>query len=164
MTTLPAIVLALLAAVDQPARPQVGDPAPAFELALLDGRSVARDQLSGHVTVVEFYATWCAPCARSLEDLRLIRSELGPRLQVLIIAVEPDSPKLRARLSPEALPENAIVALDSMDGSARRWGRDRLPTSFFVDREAIIRHINRGHGPGFRARATRWLRALLAAT
>jgi cytochrome c biogenesis protein CcmG/thiol:disulfide interchange protein DsbE len=154
--------LSLLAAAAPAARPQIGDPAPDFALATLDGKSVTRDQLAGQITVVEFFATWCGPCKGSLEDLRAIRAELGPRVQSLIIVVEPDSPALRAALARFPPPEGAIVGFDTADGSARRWGRDRLPTSFFLDRGAIIRHINRGHGPGFRARATRWLRGLLS--
>ena len=156
--------LSFLAVAAPAARPQIGDPAPDFALTTLDGKSVTRDQLAGQVTVVDFFATWCGPCTSSLEDLRAIRAELGPGVRSLIIVVEPDSPALRAALARFPAPEGAIVAFDSRDGSARRWGRDRLPTSFFLDRGAIIRHINRGHGPGFRARATRWLRGLLVAS
>jgi thiol-disulfide isomerase/thioredoxin len=160
--TGPALLLCGLALAAPAARPLIGDPAPAFELPALDGAPVTRAQLSGKVTVVEFFATWCLPCARSLEDLRQIRAELGPDFQVLIIAVEADRAKLRTHLQRNPPPAGALVVVDAADVSRRLWGRDRFPTSFFVDRVGTIRHINRGHGPGFRARATRWLRGLQA--
>jgi hypothetical protein len=55
-----------------------------------------------------------------------------------------------------------VVALDRAGELERAFGADRLPTTFFLDTDAIIRHINRGHGAGFRARATRWLGELIA--
>jgi hypothetical protein len=79
------------------------------------------------------------------------------------VAVESEAPALREYFVRIPPPEGAIVVHDTTGEVARRWGKDRLPTSFFVDRGAVIRHINRGHGPGFRARATRWLQRLLAA-
>ena len=55
-----------------------------------------------------------------------------------------------------------MVALDGDGELARAFGEDRLPTAFFLDERATIRHINRGHGSGYRTRATRWLSAMLA--
>jgi peroxiredoxin len=144
------------------ARPQIGDPAPALDLATLEGTSVGRERLAGRVTVVEFFATWCAPCGRSLDDLRGIRDQLGPAVQIVIVAVESETPALKAYFLDRPPPAGAIVVHDTSGDTARRWGKDRLPTSFFVDRTPAIRHINRGHGPGFRRRATRWLQAMLA--
>jgi hypothetical protein len=55
-----------------------------------------------------------------------------------------------------------VVVLDGDGVLARTFGEDRLPTTFFLDAKLIIRHINRGHGSGFRERAARWLSAMLA--
>jgi thiol-disulfide isomerase/thioredoxin len=145
------------------ARPQIGDPAPHLDLVTLDGKRIGRERLEGRVTVVEFFATWCLPCRRSLDDLHAIRGQLGRGVDIVIVAVESEAPALREYFVRIPPPEGAIVVHDTTGEVARRWGKDRLPTSFFVDRGAVIRHINRGHGPGFRARATRWLQRLLAA-
>jgi hypothetical protein len=88
---------------------------------------------------------------------------LGPRLNLVIIDVEGDTPVVRGYFRGHPPPEGARVALGDGAGTLeRRWGADRLPTLFFIDRGAVVRHINRGHGAGFRARAARWLGSMLA--
>jgi hypothetical protein len=70
---------------------------------------------------------------------------------------------LKDFLASHPLPAETIVALDGDGKLARAFGEDRLPTTFFLDEKATIRHINRGHGSGYHARATRWLTTMLAA-
>jgi thiol-disulfide isomerase/thioredoxin len=153
---IPILVLPLLM-TNVVARPQVGDPAPAFSAKTLAGSEVREDTLRGHATVVDFFATWCGPCKEGLADLLAIREKQGTRWALVIVVVEGDSPALKDFLSGYPLPTGTTVALDGDGALARAFGEDRLPTTFFLDEKATIRHINRGHGAGFRARATRWL-------
>jgi cytochrome c biogenesis protein CcmG/thiol:disulfide interchange protein DsbE len=153
-------MLALATALLLAAGPAIGDPAPHLELPTLGGPVLTGQQLGGQVTVIDLFATWCLPCRRSLADLTAVRRALGPRVHLVILAVEGDTPVLRAYFQAHPPPEGATVAFASAD-LERRWGADRLPTTFFVDPALVVRHINRGHGPGFRDRATRWLSAML---
>ena len=138
-------------------RPQVGEPAPAFRARTLAGADLRQEDLLGHVTVVDFFASWCQPCKEGLTEIIAVRQKLGPRFELIIVAVEGDAPALKSYLLEHPLPERTSVALDSDGALARAFGEDRLPTTFFLDAKATIRHINRGHGSGFRVRATRWL-------
>jgi thiol-disulfide isomerase/thioredoxin len=145
------------------ARPQVGEPAPSFEADTLAKASVSSDDLRGHVTVVDFFSSWCEPCKEGLADILAIRKKLGPRFALMIVAIEGDEPELKDYLASHPLPSGTTVALDGDAVLARAFGENRLPTTFFLDERAIIRHINRGHGSGFRVRATRWLDGMLGA-
>ena len=143
------------------ARPQVGEPAPTFLAKTLAGTEVREDTLQGHATVVDFFATWCLPCRESLLETLAVRTRLGAHFEMMIVAVEGDTPALRDFLAGHPLPTGTTVVLDSGGLLARTFGEDRLPTTFFLDERSIIRHINRGHGSGYRARATRWLSEMI---
>ena len=145
------------------ARPHVGDPAPAFEAQTLAGTNVRGASLRGQITVVEFFASWCEPCKESLAEVLALRESVGAHFGLMVVAVQGDVPALRDFFAGHPLPAGTVVALDGDGVLARAFGEDRLPTTFFVDAKAIIRHINRGHGSGFRERAARWLSSMLAA-
>jgi thiol-disulfide isomerase/thioredoxin len=154
------LLVSLLAA--DPARPHVGEPAPAFAAPTLAGKSVRGENLKGQVTVIEFFASWCKPCKESLSEILAIRESLEPHFSLMLVAVEGDVPAVKEFVAGHALPAGTVVALDGEGVLARAFGEDRLPTTFFVDAKMIIRHINRGHGAGFPERATGWLSTMLA--
>jgi thiol-disulfide isomerase/thioredoxin len=143
-------------------RPQVGEVAPSFQARTLAGASVRSEDLRGHVTVVDFFASWCQPCKDGLSEILAVRQKLGPHFNLMVVAVEGDAPALKDFLASHPLPAGTMVALDGGGELARALGEDRLPTTFFLDERTTIRHINRGHGSGYRARATRWLSGMLA--
>jgi cytochrome c biogenesis protein CcmG/thiol:disulfide interchange protein DsbE len=145
----------------EPRRPGIGDPAPTLELETLEGRSFSPPRGSG-ATVVEFFATWCEPCHRALADLGAVRSHLAVPTRLIVVAVGEDATTVRRFLAANPLPAGAELALDRTGATARRWGQDRFPTTFVVDGAGVIRHINRGWGPGYQGRMLGWLRELVA--
>src|SRR5689334_14956803 len=109
------------------AGPLIGDRAPSLEGATLDRRSTSVARLADGVTVVDFFATWCEPCRRSVADLETLQG-----VKVMIVAVQGDVPDVRDYFVRHPPPASATVILPAAPDIARRWGADRLPTIFFL--------------------------------
>ena len=139
---------------------QIGDPARALDLPALDGKLIKTQQLQGRVTAVDFFATWCGPCHEAMAALdQIARSE--PRLQLVIVDVGEDPAVVRAFFAQHPPPPGARVVIDRDGSAGRRWGQRRFPTTFLLDAGGVVRHINRGYGPGYGARIANWVRTLL---
>jgi len=59
--------------------PAGGEPAPAFELPALDGTRVSLESLEGQVVFVNFWATWCPPCAEEMPSMVALARDLEAR-------------------------------------------------------------------------------------
>lgn len=125
------------AAAAQPA-PRVGAPAPDFTLATADGGSVSLAELRGKVVVLNFWATWCPPCRVEMPALDQLQRDLGGQ-GVVVLAVNQleDAPKVAGFMRDNGLAMSA--ALDLTGEVNRAYGVRGLPTTYFVDREGVIR-------------------------
>ena len=113
-------------------------PAPELSATLLDGRSFTLHQVAGKVLIVNFWATWCAPCREEMPALEAFRSKYhGRGIEVLAISLdEPRNlPAVRTTLQVYGF-EAALSAQTSYEGYGRIW---RLPTTFVIDREGRLR-------------------------
>jgi thiol-disulfide isomerase/thioredoxin len=113
--------------------------APRISLPLLDGKGHAAIE-KGRVTVVDFWATWCAPCRVSMPRVQRVWREYRPR-GVELYSVDTDDPSAdREAQVKEFLVENGLefpVVLD--DGTASSaFSIAVLPTMLVLDREAKV--------------------------
>jgi len=166
MLAVPAAVapgLAAPTALDSRGAPHLGDPRPALEVETPDGDLVNDARVAGRPLVVDFFATWCAPCRNALADLNAARDESKADVQFVLIDLGEPRAIVQRWAATAPVPPGSLVALDPEAVAARRWGANRLPTTFLIDADGVVRHINRGWGPGYRERLTRWLRNIVQA-
>jgi peroxiredoxin len=105
----------------------------------LSGENFALSELRGKVVLVNFWATYCAPCIREMPKIVDTHNKFAPRgYDTVAVAVRRDDPGRVAHFAEgRALPFK--VALDSSGDIALRFGRVRItPTSFLIDRQGRV--------------------------
>ena len=115
--------------MDQPApAPQEPGVTDAF------GGSVGLADFRGRVVLVNFWATWCAPCVREMPSLDRLQAKLGPE-GLLVMAVSQDRKGLAAAepFYREQGLDNLEIFLDPKGAFARAMGVGGLPTSLLID-------------------------------
>jgi peroxiredoxin len=82
--------LCLLAGSAAAAPLPAGTPAPAFSRPDLNGRTVSLAAFRGELILVDFWATWCAPCIVELPHLTALQTRHRGKLQVIGISMDDD--------------------------------------------------------------------------
>ncbi len=113
---------------------QARRPAPDFELVRLDGTPVTLAEHRGKVVILDFWATWCAPCEVQMPILDTLwenRGGPGSDLMVLGLSVDTDPPdRVRAWLAARDLDYPIAIARQSL---AIDYGVLGFPTLVVVD-------------------------------
>ena len=123
----------------------VGARAPEIGLAALSNGSGQIDlaSLRGQVFVVDFWASWCGPCADEMPVLERLYGE-HRAAGFTVVGVSQDSAASNVQQFLRRIPVTFPIVLDSAHAVAGRYSPPSMPTSFIVDRRGIVRHVHRG--------------------
>jgi cytochrome c biogenesis protein CcmG/thiol:disulfide interchange protein DsbE len=128
--------------------PLMNKPAPAFTLEDLSGRKVSLASYKGKAVLINFWATWCAPCKIETPWLIELRNQYAPQgFEILGVSEDDldlgDTQKLSEEKQEIArsvqqmhIPYPVLIDGDAI--SKPYGGLDELPTSFFVDRNGTV--------------------------
>jgi len=121
-----------------------GDQAPSFSAPALDGDgNLALSAYRGKVVYLDFCASWCGPCLTSLPLLEELRTEFPSEdFQILAVNVDDDPDKARKFLS--RISVNYPSATDPAGRIPEIFGVETMPTSFIIDRNGVVRHVQNG--------------------
>jgi len=141
---------------------KVGDALPVLSQFSLEGTVPA--DLAGRVVVLDFWASWCAPCKASFPTLMALQTELGATgLTVVGVSVDENKAAYEGFLRKHA-PVFPTVR-DAEHRLVKAVRAPKMPTTYVVDRRGVVRHVHEGYHGDASAKLLRdQVSALLAET
>jgi thiol-disulfide isomerase/thioredoxin len=124
--------------VPEDVHPQ-GTPAADFSLPDRAGRTVSLRDLRGRPVLIDFWATWCGPCQRTMPEIERLHQRYRGRLEVVGINLEGRTPEVLAFLDKGGY--SFRVLFDSGNfkaATASRYGVQSIPRTYLLDRDGRI--------------------------
>jgi peroxiredoxin len=122
---------------------EIGQSAPELRLPLATGGEVRLDNYRGKVLVLNFWATWCAPCRAEMPAIEYVyRTHRERGLEVLAVDLQERDDEVLAFLSDVGA--SFPSAIDATGETTRRYRANALPTTFLIDRQGVIRDVRVG--------------------
>lgn len=120
----------------------VDAPAPDFELAALNGESIRLEELRGQPVLINFWATWCAPCQLEMPAFQDRYEQHAGALRVL--AVNFDEPRADVQAFADDLGLTFDVLPDPGGEVQRLYQVRGYPTTVLVDADGVVRVLHIG--------------------
>jgi len=141
---------------------RIGDRAPAFDLAMADGKRVSLASLRGNVVYVDFWASWCVPCKRSFPWMNALHDRhRGEGFAIVAINVDKRRPDAERFL--RDVPATFPVVFDAAGATPAAFDVKGMPSSYLIDRNGIVVAVEEGFHDEHVAAIEARIRALLAA-
>jgi thiol-disulfide isomerase/thioredoxin len=134
-----AASLATAAGAEGEIKAWTGKATPPLSRTDLQGRKVDLKELRGSVVLVNFWATWCAPCKDELPSLERLRAKLAGRPFAVLTVNFGEFPE---KIAPFVAQEQITlpVLLDTQKETAKLWKVGGLPMTFVIDAKGRVRY------------------------
>jgi peroxiredoxin len=100
-------------------------------------RTVSLHDYRGKVVVLNFWATWCAPCVEEMPSLMKMQGELGNKVTVLAVSTDASESSYRQFLSDRHI--RLLTAWDGAQKSNEAYGTVKFPETYIIDKHGKIR-------------------------
>ncbi|HCP47928.1 MAG TPA: hypothetical protein DIU15_17950 [Deltaproteobacteria bacterium] len=139
--------------------PLVGQPAPDFTAQTVQGGEVTLSSLLGQVVVLDFWATWCAPCVDSLPALVELHEALGGRAaRLLIVALDDSESEVLSFWKQHEVGLEAVLGDSDL---AADYGVSGIPATIVIDPEGRVHSYESGYADDLVRRVETEVRELL---
>lgn len=122
-----------------------GETAPLFTLPDIDADkpTISLESLRGKTVYVDFWASWCAPCLRSMPLINELYGKYRDQ-DFEVIAINVDDPIEDGQDFLLDNPLDYLIAADTDNTVLNEFGVTGMPTSFLIDKDGVIRMVHMG--------------------
>ena len=122
--------------------PGVGQALDNFKIAQLEGSNLQLSDLKGKPVIINFWATWCIPCQDEMPLLEKYSNKLSNSLQIIGVNSQEQPDVVRDFVTKYGI--TFPIGLDSNGDLTRAYLINGFPTTFFVDKNGILRNMHVG--------------------
>ncbi|NOY05267.1 MAG: TlpA family protein disulfide reductase, partial [Chlorobi bacterium] len=119
--------------------------APDFSLVRADGGTMGIGDLRGKVVILDFWATWCAPCKREIPDFIDLQKTYGDQGLVVMGVALDKRDAVDAFIEQQGI--NYPILYGNENVSQLYGGITGIPTTFIIDRDGFIQEKFVGYRP-----------------
>jgi len=118
---------------------------PPFTVTTVDGKKLSMDDLQGKVVLLDFWATWCAPCREALPHMQQVAKKFKDE-PLVILSVSLDSDEQAWK---EFIEKHEMTWLHYLDGGftgpiSRMFGVNAIPHTFTIDTDGVLQEEHIG--------------------
>lgn len=147
---LVAIILVILSMFSNPLFSMDQEKAPEFQLPDLSGKQIAlQDLLKKGPVVVDFWATWCKPCVKSLPKMQQLFEKYQAD-SLTVVGINVDGPRNRSKVKPfvNSLGIKFPILIDENGEVLQRYRLVSIPATVIISADGNIVKVHTGYRPG----------------
>jgi len=137
-----------------------GEEAQDFTLKQLDSDNLRLKELRGQVVLLNFWASWCAPCRKELpllDDMHKKYEDLG----FTVLGVNTDNDPQLAKDVLAKIPVDFPNVLDSDNEVVEQYKVEAMPSTYIIDRLGKVRYVHLGYKEGYEKKYEKNVKTLL---
>lgn len=123
--------------------PKVGNPAPSFKLAGLDGEPHRLSEFVGQPLVINFWGSFCDPCVEEMPMIEQYYQDYKDE-GLIVLGLNLNEPKVTVKSFVRETGVSFPILLDD-DTVRKKYGVKSYPTTFFIDENGVIQDIYIGY-------------------